>query len=125
MTATLIIPGRLPGFNDYSDIQRRNKYAAAKFKRVTQDAIGWRIKQQLHGVHFDTKVRISFLWVETNRRRDHDNIDSAKKFVFDSLVECGVIKGDGWKYVTLGAPEFAVDKHNPHVEVMITDERED
>jgi Holliday junction resolvase RusA-like endonuclease len=122
MTATLIIPGRLPGFNEYSDIQRRNKFAGAKFKRDTQDAIGWLIKQQLQGVHFDTKVRVSFMWVEPNRRRDHDNIESSKKFVLDALVECGVIKGDGWKYVTLGPPIFTVSKCYPRVEVLIMDE---
>lgn len=35
----IIIPGTLPGLNDYIDAERSNKYQAAKLKRQTEEMI--------------------------------------------------------------------------------------
>lgn len=43
----------------------------------------------------------------------------AKKFVQDALVQCGVLKDDGWKYVVGFSDRFEVDKENPRIEVLI------
>lgn len=44
-------------------------------------------------------VKVNFHWVETNRKRDMDNIAFAKKFILDALVAKEKLAGDGWKYV--------------------------
>jgi len=122
MTATLIIPGRLPGFNEYSDKERIHRQTAAKFKKATQETIGWSILQQLRGVSFDKPVWITYRWFEPNRLRDKSNTSMAMKFIEDALVECRVLKGDGWARVEGFEHHFAIDKNNPRVEVIITDE---
>ena len=40
-----------------------------------------------------------FEWHERTKRRDPDNIASAKKFVLDALVKNGVLEDDSRKYV--------------------------
>ena len=71
---------------------------------------------------FEKPVHVYFAWVEPNRRRDIDNIAFAHKFILDGLVDAGVLKGDSQKYVTGFVDLFRVDKDNPHVSILITDE---
>ncbi len=89
----LTIPGLLPGLNEYIEAKRatKGKYKAAAMKKQAENVIGYMVKTQLFGVHFERSVIIRYLWVEPNRRRDKDNIAFAKKFVQDSLVSCGVL----------------------------------
>ena len=63
---------------------------------------------------------MEYLWVEPNRRRDLDNISSfGRKVIQDALVDTGVLKDDGWKYVVGFSDKFDVDKKNPRIEVLI------
>lgn len=52
-------------------------------------------------------------------RRDPDNIAAAVKFIWDGLVEAGVIPNDGWKENGGWSNHFEVDKDNPRIEVVI------
>ena len=47
----------------------------------------------------DYPVRVEFVWVEGNRRRDLDNISAATKFVLDGIVEAGILIDDSQKWV--------------------------
>ena len=125
MRYKLTIPGTLPGLNDYTDMNRKNRYAAAQMKKKTQQLIAYCIMQQLRSVHFEKPVKIAFTWHEPNRKRDKDNIAFAKKFIFDALVESGVIPNDGWKNVDSFSDDFSVDNENPRVEVEIIEVEED
>jgi hypothetical protein len=117
----LTIPGLLPGLNEYIEAERatKGKYKAAAMKKQAENVIGYMVKTQLFGVHFERPVIIRYLWVEPNRRRDKDNIAFAKKFVQDSLVSCGVLNNDGWNQIEYFTDSFAVDPKNPRVEVII------
>lgn len=115
----LTIPGRLPNLNDYIDTERRNRQAAAKLKRETQNYIGWYIRKDLRGVHFKGPVAMQYTWVEKDERRDKDNIAFAKKFIQDALVQMGVLRDDGWDYVAGFSDDFQVDKNKARVEVRI------
>ena len=42
---------------------------------------------------------VRFEWHERTKKRDADNIASAKKFILDALVNCGVLQDDSRKYV--------------------------
>jgi Holliday junction resolvase RusA-like endonuclease len=65
-------------------------------------------------------VKLHFRFYEPNRKRDLDNISGfAHKVIQDALVSCGVLGGDGWKYITGYTDEFFVDKQNPRIEVEI------
>ena len=96
------IKQKLPSLNQYTIACRSNKYAGAKFKRDIEEAIGWDIKQALTEKTLhppDGAVVVRFVWHERTKKRDADNIASAKKFILDALVNNGVLKDDSRKYV--------------------------
>ena len=125
MTYRLIVPGPLPGLNEYIEAERRNKYAAANMKRRTESAIISAAKEQLRGVRLTRPVVMRYTWVERNRRRDRDNVAFARKFVQDALVRCGVLRGDGWKEIAGFTDAFAVDRERPRVEVTLREVEEE
>lgn len=114
-----IIPGLLPGLNEYIDAERNNKHKAANLKRETEKFIILLIKSKLRGVSIKPPVMIHYTWVERNKRRDKDNIAFAKKFIQDSLVKAKILPNDGWEYIEGFTDTFDVDKKNPRVEVEI------
>ena len=90
---------RLIGLNEYTNVNRYNKYAGAKQKKTEQEYIKMCIKKQLGDLKIDKPVIGQFTWIEGNKRRDLDNICFAKKFILDSLVELGILKDDNRKMV--------------------------
>ena len=119
MEHKLIIPGTLPGLNEYISAERTNKHKAAALKRQTERLISLMAATQLKGLRLSRPVIMRYLWVEPNRRRDKDNIAFAKKFVQDALVSCGYLPDDGWRQIEHFTDDFAVDAKNPRVEVTI------
>lgn len=121
------IPGTLPSLNEANNASRTSKYVGARLKKDTETIIicaikAWKIKPV-------KKVKsIDFYWYEPNKRRDPDNIFSAKKFILDALQTAGIIPTDGWRLF----PEqlimqpysdlLKVDKDNPHIRVDIYSE---
>lgn len=89
------IPLKLPSLNDLIHMTNRNRFLGAKLKRDTQRDISYFINIK----PIEKPVKIHFLWVEGNQRRDLDNIASAKKFILDALVEKGVLQDDNHHYV--------------------------
>lgn len=98
MKQILKIPFKLPSFNDYNNICRRNKWEANNFKKGVQGDIVWAIrKSKLEKM--TNAVKVSFFWIERTKKRDIDNVMSAKKFILDALVESKVLVNDSPKYV--------------------------
>ena len=116
-----IIPGSLPGLNDYITANRANKYAAAKMKNQYEHLIILCIKSQLRNKQAKTPIKVKFNWVEKSRNRDMDNIAFAKKFIFDAMVKAKLIPGDGWKHIEGFEDRFSVDKKKPRIEVEIVE----
>lgn len=119
MQNKIIIPGTLPGLNDYIDAERSNRYQAAKLKRQTEEMIIMCIWEQMPGVQISEPVHIVYHWYEHNKRRDKDNVAFAKKFIQDALVKAGVLANDGWQEIVSFEDSFGIDKDNPRVEVII------
>ncbi len=120
MRASMVIPGRMPGFNDYAAAERANRYAAAEMKRRQTERAGVAAVEQ--GMpRFTEPVLITFTWVERDRRRDMDNVCFAKKFILDGLVRAGVIEDDKPRYVAGLADRFGYDRLNPRIEVEVRD----
>ena len=93
---------RLPGLNELIDKNRLSKYAGAALKRKTENIICMYIRGALEiGTLYPVngQCAISFTWLEPNRKRDLDNIYSAKKFVLDAMVKEKIIPNDSQKYV--------------------------
>lgn len=114
-----VIPGLLPGLNEYINAERRNRHAAAKMKRDTECVIGMIARSQHRRAHFTGPVIMHYLWVEKNRRRDFDNVAFARKFIQDAFVHAGILDGDGQKYVAGFTDKFLIDPKNPRVEIEV------
>lgn len=120
---TLIIPGRLPGLNEYIAAERTNRFMAAKMKREAQNTIFRCIASCLRGVHIRKPVSIKYKWVEPNRRRDKSNISAyGRKVIEDALVETKVLRDDNWSCIRGFEDSFDCDPRAPHVEVRIIEE---
>lgn len=98
------IPYRLPGLNEYTRENRRNKYGGSKVKQETEEGIMWILKSVK--TQIDKPVRIKFTWYEQTKRRDKDNVAFAKKFILDALQKSGILKNDNNQYVLGFQDEF-------------------
>lgn len=94
------IKQRLPSYNEYSNTNRKNKYAGAKMKKDIELQIWSYIVNELKTVKIHKPVFITFTWVEKNKKRDLDNICFAKKFILDALQKAGVLENDNCSHVT-------------------------
>lgn len=102
MVYAFTIKRKLPSLNDVIAKNRANRYFGAKFKADIEEAIGWDIKQALtkgtlKPVTEPCDILIDFY--ESTKRRDVDNIQSAQKFILDSMVKNGILKNDNRKWV--------------------------
>lgn len=103
------IPMRLPSLNTYINECRRNRYAGAKFKANLESEIA----VFLSGLpRIEKPIKITFLWVEENRRRDLDNLCYSKKFILDAMVKSGVISNDNRKHVAAFTDTFEYAKES-------------
>ena len=107
-----VICGRLPGLNDYTRACRSHWSKGAKMKRQVEEDIAWHIlaargAHKLRPVH--GPVALSIEWHESDRRRDFDNIVSAKKFILDAMQKTGIIPNDDREHVRQIADEIVDD----------------
>ncbi|MCM1327289.1 MAG: hypothetical protein NC094_11995 [Bacteroidales bacterium] len=120
MEYLLTIPGTLNNLNDYIAAERTNRHKGAKMKADNGNIVAVAIRQYLRGVRIEKPVEMHYTWYEPNKRRDKDNISSfGRKVIQDALVQCGVLKDDGWKHVVGFSDRFEVDKYDPRIEVLI------
>jgi Holliday junction resolvase RusA-like endonuclease len=63
---------------------------------------------------------VRFEWHERTKKRDADNIASAKKFILDALVNMRVLEDDSRKYVK-GFYDVIVDDKTDFVKVELID----
>lgn len=99
MMVKFTIHSRLPSLNDVISENRANRYKGAKLKKDTEALIIAEIKRQKVQPVTDYPVEVFIRWVEPNRKRDVDNIQSSKKFILDAMVKAGVLVNDSQKYV--------------------------
>src|SRR5690606_27630496 len=112
-------PGELTAYNEYSDIQRTNRYAGAKIKKAETERVLWECRRQRLSAVLG-KVDYLFTWYVKDRRRDPDNIMSAVKFVLDGLYKAGIIETDSQRHVgRIVHNPIEVDSANPRVEIQI------
>ena len=121
----LTIKGKLPTLNEHDGANRANRYLGAKLKREATANVFWQIKAQrkrkLKGRYF---YRLT--WYCENERTDPDNIEFAKKYIFDGLIEAGIIENDGWKQVAgtmsffrIGEPRVEIQTHRADEQILI------
>lgn len=119
---TLELSGEFPTLNEYIQGERSNKYIGAKIKKEATQRVAWEVKQHRP---LTEKVHCIFQWYTKDKRKDHDNIAFAKKFILDGCVEGGLLQGDSPKHIGNFCDVFLVDKLTPRVVVQFyTDEEE-
>lgn len=122
MTYKLIIPGSLPGLNQYQYACRSHFSKGADMKKNAIKIVSAYIYQQLRGIKIKDKVRIDYNWYEKNKKRDLDNISSfGRKVIQDALVDNEILENDGWNNVVGFSDTFYIDKENPRIEIIITE----
>lgn len=120
------IKGSLAGLNELIAANRQHRIKGYKLKRNNTDIVKSAIYEAgLKGYKCIEPVRINFYWYEKNKRRDKDNIASAKKYILDAMLETGLIKNDGWKNVAGFKDRFDIDKDEPKVVVLVFEATEE
>lgn len=114
---TFTIPKELPGLNQVIRDAKTHWSNYAEIKKSHTIYVMGLAKRNLTPI--DYPISITFIWYCKDKRRDPDNIASAKKFIIDGLVEASIIPNDGWTQVVRFQDEFIVDKFNPRVVVTI------
>ena len=97
------IPMKLPSLNEYVNVCRTNKFKAGKYKADIEQEIGLYLMKM---PKMNNPIRIHFIWIESNKRRDLDNICFAKKFILDAMVKTGKLTDDNRNYVTGFTDDF-------------------
>lgn len=116
----LTIPGELPTLNEVIEANRTNRYVGSKQKkRADADVV---VSAKVCKIKPVKRADFIFHWYCKDRRKDKDNIASARKFIFDGLVKAGILKNDGWKEIGIWEDLFYIDKDNPRIEVVIVGE---
>lgn len=111
---TVEIPYKFPSLNDYIRACRTRAIVGANMKKKVQKDIAPYIQQI---PYYDKPIRIHFLWVEENKRRDYDNVAFAKKFILDALQENGKLENDNRKWVKGFSDDFT---YGEEAKVIIT-----
>ena len=117
----LTFPGSYPTLNKVIANAKKNwgLYATekSKFTKIAHiDAIA-----QYRGPVIESQCNFQFNWFLKNDKTDPDNITVGQKYIFDGLVNAGVLKDDGIEILGGGITHFfAVDKDNPRCELTIT-----
>ena len=120
------IKGNLAGLNELIAANRSYRIKGNKLKRNNTDIVKAAIYEAgLKGYECRETVKINFYWYEKNKRRDKDNIASAKKYILDAMIETGLIKNDGWKNVAGFKDRFDIDKDDPRVLVWVFESQGD
>jgi len=117
----IIIYGRLDGLNKYVNDNRNNRYKGSKNKRDNEKVV-FKAIQALKDVEACVyPISIRTTWYEPDKRRDGDNIVFAKKYILDTLVKRGIIKGDGQRYINSFVDIIKTDTENPRIEIELHD----
>lgn len=104
---TIEIPYKFPSLNEYVNANRQGWAVGAGMKKRVQKNIAPFIRRM---PTFSEPIIIHFLWIESNRRRDYDNIAFAKKFILDAMQEQGKLENDNRKWVRGFSDDFDVGK---------------
>lgn len=117
MNQKLIIEGQLMGLNEFISANKSNRYKGGEAKKEQQRVIWAYIKKCKLKPIKNYPVIPKIVWYEPDKKRDYDNVVFAKKFIFDALVECKILKNDARKYISGVEEKVLVDKNNPRIEV--------
>ena len=116
----IVIPLKgIPTLNEHDNENRGNRFGGAKMKKNATHICKVYVKDAMNkGFKLEKlPANLRFTWYAKNKRKDKDNIDFAKKYIFDGMVDAGLIDNDGWKQIGDWLETFEVDKDFERVEI--------
>ncbi len=116
MEYIIIIETKLPTLNEYINVERTNRYAAASLKKKYTNAVAKEVKGL--DIPINTKFNITLVWYVKNNRKDHDNIAFGIKFILDGMCKAGVLANDNPKYIWNISHKFMVNKEERVVVIL-------
>lgn len=97
------IDEQLPSLNDYINRLKspQGRVMGARFKREVDELCMSYIMPHVKRIadYCTEPVVIHFVWTEKSRRRDVDNVYSAKKYILDAMQKCGALANDNPAHV--------------------------
>ena len=111
--------GRLQGLNEYTKINRANRYGANASKQRIEQSLILAIREHKLKKVDKYPIKLKITWYEPDRRRDVDNITFAVKFIQDALVKSGILENDGQKQINAIEHIVLTDRDNPRIEVEL------
>ena len=118
MKKELILNMPFPTLNEYIDLERANKYAAADMKKRKTNSVAFLALEQKFKLE-KKKYDVYFTWYKPNNKKDHDNITFAKKFVLDGLVLAKILPSDGSRYVNNFRDTIILDKTRDYISCKV------
>lgn len=121
MRQTFFVAGPLPGLNEMLASAKGAGGTGRRYsslKKTWTEAVWATVKS--NRVRPVARATIEFVWVERDRRRNPDNVASAKKFILDGLVMAKVLRNDGWGEIAGWSDKF-LDVGVPGVHVTLED----
>jgi len=104
--------------NEYTDAERKNRYAAAKIKKDNTKICTVAAMAVKPFTYSEKLYDVEIEWYVTNNRKDPDNIYFGVKFILDGLVKAGVLKNDGRQNIRhISHKIFTADKYCVLVEL--------
>lgn len=110
---------QLPTLNQYIQVERSNRFAAASLKKKHTNAISRIAKSSKLKLNPNQKHDISITWFCHNLKSDPDNISFGVKFILDGLVKSGLISNDGHKNIGSIHHDFELDKSKGYTYCLV------
>lgn len=124
MKQTFTVEQRLTSYNEHEKKRRANRYRANADKIKMENIIGWRIrKARLNPV--SSLQWVIFEWHEKTKRRDKDNVASAKKFILDALQKTNILPKDSNRYIAGFTDRFIYDRTDKVTVTLVDYEEEE
>lgn len=118
---------KLPSLNDVVSANRSGYHVGASQKKKLEQDISAFIEAAVYSekklAPIDIPISVYCRWHESTKRRDADNVESSVKFILDAMQKCGIIKGDGRKYVQQVYHKI-VEGNDDYVEVILLKEHD-
>jgi len=118
MTQKLFIKGRFPGLTEIIAAAKQSPYQYADMKRHWTGIVYYEILHAKFRKMGQAFVKLT--WHESDNRRDPDNVAAAKKFIFDGLVDSGILPTDSRKGIVGWQEEIIYGAKEQGVELELT-----
>lgn len=119
----IVIPLKgIPTLNEHDNANRANRFGGANMKKKATNLCAIYVRNAMNQGFEITKQPANFeiTWFAENRRKDKDNIAFAVKYIFDGMIDAGLLENDGWKQIGNWENVFETDKKFPRVEITQT-----